>query len=179
MPKGEYGFTQQEHDHAMLWRAARGSGKLRIIWGGKDCVVNSSGTVKSYLKRIGTAKPSQCLYVPEEIIISAAYFVVALGDVPDYWGEFIGEAQTDIYRASGGNVTVDNTAVFTFDTDVTITPTANTTVQGVEMVVAEASGDSTNSFIVYMDCLVMDISTEGKSILPTPATSALSAVETI
>jgi hypothetical protein len=183
MPKGEIGFNQQEHDHALLWRAATGDGTLRVVWEGYGSVGSTPSSV--YLRRTGTARPSQCLYIPEGVLIKMTCWGVAYeSDTPDYAILNQAVATTGAYRTpAGGNVTLEGSGEITSTGDAaasTWTITANTTVQGLEVVVADADTSSKTWYTkLVMDIQVMDISTEGLSHIVAGATAALTTVESI
>lgn len=183
MAYGEYGFTQQEHDHAMLWRAAQGDGTVRIVW---EAYGDAGSTPASlYLKRKGTAKPSQCLYIPAGMLLKMTCWGIAYeADTPDYAILNQAVATTGAYRTpAGGNVTLEGSGEITSTGDAaasTWTITANTTVQGVEVVLADAdTADKTWYTKFVMDIQVMDLNTVGLAGFPAAATAALGAVESI
>lgn len=181
MAKGEYGFTQEEHDHAMLWRAAARGGTVRISWVGYGEVGSTPSTL--YLKREGTSRPSQCLYIPAGMLLKMTCWGVAYeADTPDYAILNQAVATTGAYRTpAAGNVTLEGSGEITSTGDTaatTWTITANTTVQGLEVVVADAdTADKTWYTRLVMDIQVMDINAEGLSRIPAGATATLGAVE--
>lgn len=127
---------QRREDHDLFMSTKT----FKVRWEG-DVTPNSAGTASYYLLRDNKA---QGLYVPERIEGSVDWNGVVV-DVTNGDATHINETGT-FYRDASGNLTYSGGAIGT--SDPTVTPTANTTVQALEMVVNEASGTEQCSIVV-------------------------------
>ena len=161
--RSEYGFNKKEHDHALFYNKRH----FKIRFEGYGTPDNSPD-VDLYLKIDGKYRG---LYVPEGIYAMVQWTACHL-----YGTTFTTQSELGaITRASGGNVTVVGGAIGTMNP--TITPTANTTVQAVELVVSDADSEQVTYCVVEAEVWVIDTNATGQSQLPAAATATLTAAE--
>lgn len=161
--RSEYGFTKQEQDHALFYNKRR----FTVIFEGTGTVDNSPD-VNLYLK---IDNRYQALYVPEGIVAAVTWTVIHTDGTNH-------TAQTEVgvlSRASGGNVTYTGGAIGTIDP--TVTPTANTTVQGLEVVVSDADSEQACHVRLIGEFIVIDTNATGQSRLVSAGTAALTTAE--
>ena len=162
--RSEYGFTKQEYDHALFYNKRR----FEIIFEGVGAVDNSPD-VDMYLKIDGKYR---ALYVPENTFCLVNWLVIVYDGTTTTTQTEVGT----LTRASGGNVTYTGGAVGTIDP--TVTPTANTTVQGLEVVVSDANSEASAVYVVAKaEILVIHTLATGQSKFTTAATAALTSAE--
>jgi hypothetical protein len=148
-----YGSTQKEQDETMCMTQNR----FQLKFSGRGNI-NSSGSVTFRLLRENGA---QAFYVPAQTTIYAKLYAITSNATDAYVN--VDNTATDsidhitgdycIYR-DAGNVTVGiDPATPQTEGDCTVVPTANTTVQGIEILVS-ALDASLQSVMVYtvLDC---------------------------
>lgn len=161
--RSEYGFTKQEQDHALFYNKK----DFRLVFEGQGTVDNSPA-VNLYLLIDGKY---QGLYVPEGIVAAVTWEAFhVFGTTYTVQTE-----QGIISRVSGGNVAYTGGAIGTMNP--TITPTANTTVQAIEMVVSDADSEQLTYCRVVGRFIIIDTGATGQSRLPTATTSARTTAE--
>lgn len=170
--RSEYGFTKAEYDHALFYNKRH----FDIIWEGFGTVDNSPDT-DGYLKIDGKYRG---LYVPENTFVGVRWFAFVYDHTNNtHISDIAGHGR--LFRASGGNVTYTATAAIGSGTvgggNFTITPTANTTVQALEMVCSDSDSEQSMSVIVRMTGLVIHTLATGQSRVPSFATAALTTAE--
>ncbi len=170
---GEHGNTVKGHDYNLFWTKLSAT----IRWGGTGTVDNSPD-VNLYLKR-PTTDNAQGLYVPEATWVGYMNHVVCLDVTNSAVIQAFGTTANEFYRDTGGDVTVSGTAD-TIGTNMTLTVTANTTVQAVEMVVSDS--DSAQEVYIYCEQELLMINEDTKSTLtgsyfPSAGTAALTTAE--
>ena len=169
---GEYGNTVKGADFNMFWSKRH----ARVGWAAYGTTTSGANTV--YLKR-PNENNARGLYVPETTYASMMLNAVCFDVTNTAVVHAFGTTGNEFYRASGGNVTMALTAA-TIGTNRTLTPTANTTVQAVEMVVADS--DSGEVVYVYAESDIWWFNSNYKALLgsqtiPAGATSALTTAE--
>lgn len=170
--RSEYGFTKQEFDHALFYNKR----KFEVIWEGYGEVDNSPD-VNGYLKIDGKY---QALYIPENTFCGIRWQAFVYDHTN---GTFISDiaGTGSLTRASGGNATYTATAAIGSGTvggnNFSITPTANTTVQGLEMVLSDSDSAETVSVVVRMEVLIVHTLASGQSRVPAFATAARTTAE--
>jgi hypothetical protein len=163
--RSEYGFTKQEQDHALFYNKKN----FTILFEGRGTADNSPD-VNLYLLVDGKY---QGLYVPEDIICAVTWEALHV-----YGTTYTVQTEQGIIsRVTGGNVAYTGSVIGTMDP--TITPTANTTVQALEMVVSDADSEQLTYCRVLGRFLVIDINagSTGQSRIPVAATAARTTVE--
>jgi len=170
--RSNYGFTKKEYDHALFYNKRQ----FEVIWEGYGTIDNSPD-VNGYLKIEGKY---QALYVPENTFCAVRWQALVYDHTN---GTFISSCvgTGELTRASGGNVAYNATTAIGAGTvgggNFTITPTANTTVQGLEMVCSDSDSEQIMSIVVRMETLVIHTLAVGQSRVPTFATSARTTAE--
>lgn len=161
--RSEYGFTKQEQDHALFYNKRY----FKVFFEGTGTVDNSPD-VDLYLKIDGRY---QGLYVPEGIVAAVNWVVIHTDGTTH-------TAQTELgvlSRAVGGNVTYTGGAIGTIDP--TVTPTANTTVQALQVIVSDANSEQACHVVAYAEVFVIDTNATGQSRLPNASTATLTTAE--
>ena len=163
-----YGSSRQTFDHGICQTQK----KFTLDFSGHGSI-DDSPDLNLYLKR---PDGSQAFYVPEKTLIQMNWRGL-IYDVTDDVYEEVLETGATLTRASGGDVTYTGGEVETA-TALSITPTANTTVQGLEVVVS-ADGSADASVVVISleaECLVVNEDTY-KNVFQSAATATLTAAE--
>lgn len=132
--------------------------------------VDNSPDVNLYMRDDRT---SQAIYVPE-----GTSCVVKWTAIYNIGGTLVaGESeQGTITRASGGNATYTGGAIGSGSGNCTITPTANTTLQLIELVVSDSDSEQDVKVVCYGEFFNLPYYPEAGSTATTSST-ALSAVE--
>lgn len=170
---GEYGNTIKGADHNMFWSKRHAT----IVWAGYGTVDNSPAA-SVYLKR-PNANKAQGLYIPETTYGGFMMHAICFDDTNAAVVHAFGTTANEIYRASGGNVTLGVTAA-TLGTNKTLTPTANTTVQAMEMVVADSDDEAVCYVYAETDMWWFNDNYKallGSQTIPAGGTAALSTAE--
>jgi hypothetical protein len=169
---GEYGNTVKGRDHNMFWSKRHSV----VNWASYGTTTSGANTV--YLRR-PDENNARGLYIPETTYASMMLNTVCWDKTNTAVVHAFGTTGNEFYRASGGNVTMALTAA-TIGTNRTLTPTANTTVQALEMVVADS--DSGELVYVYAETDLWWFNDNYKGLLgsqtiPAGATAALTVAE--
>ena len=132
--------------------------------------VDNSPDVNLYMK---DEKGSQAIYVPE-----GTTAVVRWTAIYNIGGTLVaGETETGtITRASGGNVSYTGDAIGAGSGNQTVVPTANTTVQCVELVVSDSNSEQNTRVIVFAEFYNLPYFVEGFNLSAT-STAALTTAE--
>lgn len=170
---GEYGNTVKGNDYSRFWSKRHS----KFVWAGYGAVDNSPD-VNLYLKR-PDEDDAQGLYVPETTYGGFMLHAVCFDDTNTAVVHAFGTTANEFYRAAAGNVTLGVTAA-TLGTNLTLTPTANTTVQAIEMVVSDS--DSAETVYVYAEMDAWWFNDNYKALLgsqtiPAGGAAALSTAE--
>ena len=133
--------------------------------------VDNTPDINFYLK---DEKGSQAIYVPE-----GSSCVVRWTAIYNIGGTLVaGETETGtITRANAGNVTYTGGAIGAGSTGLTVTPTANTTVQCVELVVSDADSEQATRVIVFAEFFNLPFFMETFGGAGANSTAALTTVE--
>ena len=171
---GEYGTNNvKARDHSMFM----GKYKATIEWGGYGTVDNSPD-VNLYLKRYHQNN-ARGLYIPEATYGGWVNNAICFDDTNAAGVHFFGTSADEFYRAAGGNVTLGVTAL-TLGTNLTCTPTANTTVQAVEMLVSDSDTEQAVYIFINQSLLWVNDTykaAHGSQLFPAAATAALTTAE--
>lgn len=134
-------------------------------------VVDNTPDVNFYLK---DEKGSQAIYVPE-----GSSCVVRWTAIYNIGGTLVaGETETGtITRANGGNVTYTGAAIGSGSGNLTVTPTANTTVQCVELVVSDSDSEQATRVIVFAEFFNLPFFMESFGGAGANSTAALTTAE--
>lgn len=134
-------------------------------------IVDNTPDVNFYMK---DEKGSQCIYVPE-----GTSAVVRWTAIYNIGGTLVaGETETGtITRADSGNVTYTGGAIGSGSGNCTVTPTANTTVQAVELVVSDADSEQAVRVIVFAEFFNLPYYLEGFGLAGANSTAARTTVE--
>jgi len=144
MAYGNYTGSQKLLDENMFYSGFSG----HVIWTSKGTVDNSPD-VNLYMKR-PFDNNTQALYVPAGTYGGWEYTAVAFdASNVDHVHVAIKTGEEFSRTAAGGNITLAIAAQTLCDANLTLTPTANTTVQGVEMVISDS--DSEELIYVWLD----------------------------
>ncbi len=164
-----YGTTRQTFDHQIVYSQT----KFNLVFYGNGSI-DDSPDLNLYLLR--EDRDSQAFYIPEKTIIQMNWRGLIYDETDDVYEE-VYETGATLTRASGGDVTYTGGEIESA-TALSITPTANTTVQGLEVVVsADAAADaSTVGIYLVAECICLNEDTY-KQILPSAATATLTAAE--
>ena len=133
--------------------------------------VDQSPDVNFYMK---DEKGSQAIYVPE-----GTSCVVRWTAIYNIGGTLVaGETETGtITRASGGNVTYTGGVIGSGSGNQTVTPTANTTVQCVELVVSDSDSEQNTRVIVFGEFFNLPYFMESFGVAGANSTASLTTVE--
>jgi len=163
-----YGSSRQTFDHTIC----KTQKKVTLDFSGHGDI-DDSPDLDLYLKR---PDGSQAFYVPEKTLIQMNWRGVIYDLTDDVYEEVI-ESGGVLSRASGGNVTYTGGEIET-GTALSITPTANTTVQGLEVIVSADAAADASVVIVSLEaqCMVVNEDTY-KNVYKAAATATLTAAE--
>jgi hypothetical protein len=158
--------TFQAQDHTLFM--------TKTIWSRCFYVagtVDNSPDVNFYLK---DEKGSQAIYVPE-----GSSCVVRWTAIYNIGGTLVaGESETGtITRANAGNVTYTGAAIGSGSGNFTVTPTANTTVQCVELVASDSDSEQATRVIVFADFYNLPYFMESTGVAGANSTAALTTAE--
>jgi hypothetical protein len=133
--------------------------------------VDNSPDVNFYLK---DEKGSQAIYVPE-----GSSCVVRWTAIYNIGGTLVaGESETGtITRANAGNVTYTGAAIGSGSGNFTVTPTANTTVQCVELVASDSDSEQATRVIVFGEFYNLPFFMEAFGVAGANSTAALTTAE--
>lgn len=133
--------------------------------------VDNSPNVDFYLK---DEKGSQAIYVPE-----GSSCVVRWTAIYNIGGTLVaGESETGtITRANAGNVTYTGAAIGSGSGNFTVTPTANTTVQCVELVASDSDSEQATRVIVFGEFYNLPFFMEAFGVAGANSTAALTTAE--
>ena len=161
--RSEYGFNHKEHQHALF----RNKRNFRVIFEGYGTVDNSPD-VNLYLLVDGKY---QGLYIPPSTVgaikWTCAVYAGSTLTVQEELGSFTVNSSGDITYTGGAIGTIDPT----------VTPTVNSTVDAIEVVVSDADSEQATYIVAVADIIVIDTAATGQSKLPTAATATLAAAE--
>jgi hypothetical protein len=170
--RSEYGFTKQEQDHALFYNKRR----FEITWEGYGEIDNSPD-VNGYLL---IDRKYRGLYVPELTYAAVRWQLLVF----DHTNTSVITSTTGagiVSRASGGNVAYSATVAIPSGTvgggNFTVTPTANTTVQALEIVLSDSDSQQTMSTVLRGEFLCIHTLATGNSSIPTFNTAALTTAE--
>lgn len=163
-----YGSSRQDFDHTIC----KTQKKFTLDFAGHGTIDDSPDQDLFLLRPDG----SQAFYVPEKSLIQMNWRGL-IYDTTDNVYEEVYEVGGVLTRASGGNITYVGGEIGA-PTALTITPTANTTVQGLEVVVsADATADASYVLVsLEAECMVVNEDTF-KDIFKEAATATLTAAE--
>jgi hypothetical protein len=173
-----YGQTQQQQDETLC----KTQNRFNLKFSGRG-TINTSGSLTFRLKRENGA---QAFYIPEQTSILLNFRAV-LCNATDAYVNVDGTATDTLehivgayvaYRDLAGNVTIGiDPATPQTEAVATIVPTANTTVQGFEILVTalDAAASSVQVF-VEIECFCIN-ENEALVNFPAGATAALTAAE--
>ena len=163
-----YGSTRQTFDHTIV----KTQKKFTLSFEGTGSI-DDSPDLNLYLKR---PDGSQAFYVPEKTLIQMNWRGI-IYDVTDDVYEEVFETGATLTRASAGNITYTGGEIESA-TALSITPTANTTVQGLEVVVsADGSADASAVLVALeAECFCVNEDTYLQVFKPA-ATATLTAAE--
>lgn len=166
-----YGNTTQTTDFNMFRTKTHGF----WTWSGRGTVDNSPDT-NLYLRRPYEDR-AQGLYIPEGTYGGFVTNGFCFDNTNNAVVHFFGTSADEFYRDIGGNVTVSATPLV-LGTNLTLTFTANTTVQAIEAVVSDS--DSEQEIYVYCESqayFINDVYKQHLQNMPSAATAALTEVE--
>ena len=162
----DHASTFQANDHVLFSTKTHWS---RVFYAAG--VVDNTPNVDLFLK---DEKGSQAIYVPE-----GSSCVVRWTAIYQIGSTLVaGESETGtITRADGGNVTYTGGAIGSGSTGLTVTPTANTTVQCVELLVSDADSEQASRVIVFAEFFNLPFFMESVGISGALSTASLTTVE--
>lgn len=133
--------------------------------------VDNSPDVNLYMK---DEKGSQAIYVPE-----GSSAVIRWTAIYSIGGTLVaGEVETGtVTRAASGNVTYTGGAIGSGTGGNTVTPTANTTVQCLELVLSDSDSEQVDKVIVFAEIYNLPYYIEGFGGAGANSTAALTVVE--
>lgn len=133
--------------------------------------VDNSPDVNLYLK---DEKGSQAIYIPE-----GTSAVVRWTAIYNVGGTLVaGEVETGVItRANNGNTTYTGGVIGSGSGNQTVTPTANTTVQCVELVVSDSDSEQAARVIVFAEFFNLPYYMESFGVAGANSTAALTTAE--
>ena len=163
-----YGSTRQTFDHGICKTQKR----FTLTFEGTG-TIDDSPDLNLYLVR---EDGSQAFYVPEKTLIQMNWRGLIYDATDDVYEE-VYETGATLTRASAGNVTYTGGEIESA-TALSITPTANTTVQGLEVVVSADAAADASAVCIFLEaeCLVINEDTY-KQVFKAAETATLSAAE--
>jgi hypothetical protein len=166
-----YGFTKAQYDRNLFYNKR----KFDIVWEGVLNIDNSPD-VNGYLRIDGKY---QGLYVPELTFCHVSMQVLMFDAAGLVIGDMLGQGL--ITRASGGNATYTQITANTTGTvgggGLTVVPTANTTVQAIEMIVSDSNSEQITYTLVRMRGLCANTLATGSNQIPAAASATLTVAE--
>ena len=169
-----YGQTQKQQDETLC----KTQNRFKLKWSGRG-TINTSGSVTFRLKR---ENGSQAFYIPEQTYMMV-HLKAVVSNATDAYADAAG-AGTDTldhivatyvaYRDLSGNVTIGiDPASPQTEGVATVVPTANTTVQGFEILVTAEDASATSALVfAELDCFCIQ-ETSALVNFPAGATAAL------